>query len=354
LLSPVVAGVIAPPQPVKGSDGRTHLAYELQLINRTDAVVTVRRVEALAGGRAVERLAGKGLGAVMLPYGDPGPGVVLRAGQAAFVLIDVIVPGAKVPSRLSHRISVSMKPPNPALATTYVTPPTRVMKRPAIVVSPPLRGAGWVVGNGCCSAFNAHRSAVLPVAGTLHAAERFAIDFVQVGPTGTLFDGSRNQLGDYPYFGDEVLSAAAGKVVGVVDSIPDTPAGSFPAGITAEEAGGNHVVVDLGGGRYAFYAHLQPGTVRVHVGQRVSVGQVLGLLGNSGNSNAPHLHFHIMDGPRPLASNGLPFEIRHFGVEGTMENFDAFEQGAVARITPKSRGPRRDELPLDLSVIDFR
>ena len=67
LLSPVVASTLAAPQPVTGSDGRTHLAYELQLVNRTSATVTVRRVEALAGGRVAERLTGKGLAAVMLP-----------------------------------------------------------------------------------------------------------------------------------------------------------------------------------------------------------------------------------------------------------------------------------------------
>lgn len=354
LLSPVIASVLAPPQPVEGSDGRLHLAYELQLTNRTDAVVTVRRVEALAGGRAVERLSGRGVGAVMLPYGDPGPGAVLKAGQASFVLMDVSLPArAKLPGRLAHRITVSLKPANPALATSYRTAWTRVVKRPPLVVAPPVRGPGWVVANGCCDAFTAHRGAILPVDGVLRAPERFAVDLVQIGPGGTLFQGSRGQLTDYPYFGDEVVSATAGRVVGVRDGLPETPGGSFPRGITAEDAGGNHVVVDAGGGRYAFYAHLQPGSIRVRVGQRLTVGQPLGMLGNSGNSDAPHLHFHVMDGPRPLGSNGLPFEMTGFRAEGTMTNLDAFEHGAVAKLRAKPNGAHRRQLPLDLSVVGF-
>src|SRR4051794_39339030 len=75
----------------------------------------------------------------------------------------------------------------------------------------------------------------------------------------------------------------------------------------AGNPGGNHVILSLRNGHYAFYAHLQPGSIRVKPGDRVRRGQVLGLLGNSGNSNATHLHFHIMNGDSWFASEGLPF-----------------------------------------------
>ena len=64
--------------------------------------------------------------------------------------------------------------------------------------------------------------------------------------------------------------------------------------ITAETGTGNQVALDLGDGQFAFYAHLQPG-VRVKLGERVRRGQVLGLVGNSGNATGPGLHFHIGD-----------------------------------------------------------
>ena len=172
-------------------------------------------------------------------------------------------------------------------------------------------------------------------------------------PLGRLFDGPLDQLSSYPYFGDEVHSATAGKVVGVVDNIPNTPAGAFPPAITAERAGGNHVVVAFGGGHYAFYAHLQPGTVRVKVGQKVKVGQTLGLLGNSGNSNAPHLHFHVMDSPHPLASNGMPYRFTNFSVEGELTNLSGIEAGETAKIDRVGLGRRSAELPLNDEVIAF-
>ncbi len=353
-LTPVIGNAISEPEPVLASNGRRELAYELQLINRSQSVVTVRKLEALSGGTVVEKLSDRSLEAVMQPYGQPTHSIKLKPGQGAYVLMDVsLAQKAKVPAELTHRISLSMQPKQAAVATDYELAPIGVDAREAVVVAPPLREAGWVVANGCCSEFTAHRGTVLPVNGAAHVAERFAIDFVQIDPLGKLFEGPLEELSSYPYFGDEVLSATAGKVVGVLDNIPNTQAGAFPPAITAEKAGGNHVVVAMGGGRFAFYAHLQPGTVRVKLGQRVKVGQTLGLLGNSGNSNAPHLHFHIMDSPHPLASNGVPYRFSNFTVEGKLTNLAGLEQGETAKVVREGLGKRHAELPLNDEVISF-
>jgi hypothetical protein len=354
-LTPVVGNPFASPEPVQTSDGRVQLAYELQLINRSSATVTVNKLEALDGGKVVQKLAGKALAGQTSTYGTSKQTTVLAPGQGAYVLMDVSLPArAKVPSELTHRISVTTKPKlPPAIATTYEFAATKVTNRPAVVLAPPLRGPNWVVGNGCCSQFNAHRGTILPVNGAPHVAERFAIDFIQIGPKGTLYEGSKNPLTNYPYFGDEVHAAAAGKVVGVVDDMPDIEAGSLPPSIAADEAGGNHVVVDIGHGRYAFYAHFQPGSVKVRVGQKVKVGQTLGLLGNSGNTDAPHLHFHVMNSPYPLLANGVPYRFSNFTVDGEITNVGPFQEGAVAKVVRHETGPRRDELPLDNEVIDF-
>jgi murein DD-endopeptidase MepM/ murein hydrolase activator NlpD len=93
---------------------------------------------------------------------------------------------------------------------------------------------------------------------------------------------------------------------------------------------------------------------RVKVGQRVQPGDVLGLLGNSGNSNAPHLHFQLMDGPTPLGSEGIPHRFSAFTAEGTLTNFPQFfVLGAQAKLAGTPRGRRRAELPLNLQVVGF-
>ena len=119
-------------------------------------------------------------------------------------------------------------------------------------------------------------------------------------------------------YGEEVLAVADGVVSFVKDGIPENVPqanGEIKAAvpITRETIAGNHVAIDLGRGHYAFYAHLQPGRLRVKLGDRVKRGQVVGLLGNSGNAVGPHLHFHLCDRNALNACEGLPFV------------FDAFE-----------------------------
>ena len=80
---------------------------------------------------------------------------------------------------------------------------------------------------------------------------------------------------------------------------------------------GNHVVLDLGHGEYALLAHMQRGSVRVRVGDRVRTGDVLGLTGNSGNSSEPHLHFHVQDRPGLFGgARGLPVSFVDYRADG--------------------------------------
>jgi murein DD-endopeptidase MepM/ murein hydrolase activator NlpD len=117
--------------------------------------------------------------------------------------------------------------------------------------------------------------------------------------------------------------------------------------LTLKDAGGNHVIVDIGGGRYAFYAHLKPHSITVQEGDHVRRGQVLAQLGNSGNTTAPHLHFHMMDAPLPLgADHNLPYVIDSFRYQGY------FEDDGTPHLLENPQH-REDELPLSQSVEAF-
>ena len=111
---------------------------------------------------------------------------------------------------------------------------------------------------------------------------------------------------NYYAYGTPLLAVADGIVVETKDSIPENVPGANSRAVTIDmiTVGGNHVALDIGGGKYALYAHVQPGSLKVKVGDRVKRGQVLALLGNSGNSTEPHVHFQIADGPTFLSSEG--------------------------------------------------
>jgi hypothetical protein len=356
-LTPLVGHVIAEPTPVLAADNRIHLVYELLLTNMFDAPATLDAVEVLNESRAgalIRRLDGPALASMTRPMGSRKTSTTLGPGQSGVVFMDVTFGATdELPRKLTHRLTVHARTGAPTVPV-FESCPTDVSRRHAVVISPPLQGDRWVVGNGCCDTITPHRGALVPVNGTLHVPERFAIDFVQLQPDGRLYTGPSHDVSSYPYFGVPVLSVADGVVVNRMDEQPEQVPLKPVVGVTAENAGGNFLVVDIGHGNYAFYAHMQPGSVRARLGDRVKRGQVLGLLGNSGNTDAPHLHFHMMDGPAPLASNGLPYEFTSFQGQGVAGSLDPMMAGKAAPIDGAAlAGPHSNQLPLNLQVISF-
>jgi murein DD-endopeptidase MepM/ murein hydrolase activator NlpD len=111
------------------------------------------------------------------------------------------------------------------------------------------------------------------------------------GPDGLSHKDTGHRNEDYFVYGKEILAAGAGTVVTAIDGVPDNEPGSKNPFCAV----GNCLIIDQGSSEFALYAHLQPGSLRVHRGDKVSQGQVLALCGNSGNSSEPHLHFHVQD-----------------------------------------------------------
>ncbi len=150
---------------------------------------------------------------------------------------------------------------------------------------------------------------------------------------------------DYRSYGQPVYAVADGTITEVKDGIPENTPGtsSRAVEITFETLAGNHVIERIGEGVYATFAHLQPGSVRVKLGARVHLGQMLGLVGNSGNSDAPHLHFQICDANSVLGCEGLPYAISSFDVEGrwkpdgsvTTHSFELPTEGEVVSFNPE-------------------
>ncbi|SNR25799.1 M23 family metallopeptidase [Actinomadura mexicana] len=170
----------------------------------------------------------------------------------------------------------------------------------------------------------------VPSHGTHELGQTYAIDLVHV-PDGE-WSATRNwplaaRPDTFPSFGRDVLAPADGVVVqasgwqrdhwsrnswpGIVYLMIEGMVFRQLLSLLTLSAGrfivGNSVTLDLGDGVYAVFAHLRRGSPRVSKGDRVRAGDVLGEVGNSGNSSEPHLHFHLMDRPRPMAAAGLPF-----------------------------------------------
>jgi hypothetical protein len=358
--TPLVADTVAAPIPVPGTDGKVHLAYELKLTNVLDQEVTLTSIGVRAGDRTLLDLSGDRLAYWTRIIGTPSPTVKLGPAQTAVVWLDVALDkDAAVPDKLVHSVGISVPKPSPPLfpaTMTEIVAPVTVQTRKPVVVSPPLSGPGWVDGNGCCD-MGAHRMALNPIDGGIWAAERFAIDYVQIGANGKLFTGDQTKVDSYPYFGADIHAVADGPVVAAVDGMPEQVPGKSPTGLALNEYAGNHIVQDLGDGNYALYAHVKTGAVKVKAGDQLKAGQVIGSVGNTGNTDAPHLHFHVMSTPDPLRSDGQPFVFDSFTLDSRITNADALGpllDGAPAPMQPGFvKRDESDVIPMDLDVMTY-
>lgn len=199
-----------------------------------------------------------------------------------------------------------------------------------VVVEFPLRGE-WVTPNTPGKRIPSH--------GTDMLGQRYAYDFVRPAPgpgEGRFYRPSPLhyltlgvRLQDCYGWGQPIYSAMDGRVIQAEDGYPERNpvhpvrdiaimlknALTFDPNRTVDlrSLSGNYIIVETREG-YAVYAHAQTGSIRVAAGDTVTTGQWLANVGHSGNSTAPHLHFHLMDHENPRQARGLPCCFREYEV----------------------------------------
>jgi hypothetical protein len=358
-MTPLLLAIQDAPVPFMGSDGRVHLVYELGMTNFSSGDITVEKIEVVGDDTTLQTLDTAAVAARLQPAGQrESSGTLARSTRALLFLNVTLAAGAKVPTELSHRVTMraSAAPPGQQ-EFTESGGTTSVDTQPVALISPPLRGDHYVAADSCCDATR-HTRAALPVNGRVWVAQRYAVDWEQTDASGRIYAGPAEKLQSYAIFGQPVLAVANGVVVSVIDGLPEQTPGKYPTNIPLDQADGNSVILDLGEHRYALYAHMQPGSIKVRRGEKVHPGQVIGLVGDTGNSIVPHLHFQVTAGPSSLSANGLPYEINAFHVTGSTGGTEAFDQaesnGTPLAITPINPPQEvKEAMPLDQLIISF-
>jgi murein DD-endopeptidase len=334
-------------------EGRARLQYELHLTNFTDSPLRPTALEIGHGtsGFPLARFEGDALAtriALIGPADEAQLEGTIPAGRRAVLYVELDLAADAVPAALAHRLSYALADDG---EESISGPRTELDATPVPSLGPPVRGGPWVVIYDP-SWLRGHRRVFLTVDGRARLPGRFATDWVRVDAQGRSARGdadlARNALG----YGEAAIAVADATVVAIRNDFPESERGSANPKHAIDDASGNHVVLDLGGGRHAIYEHLRPGSVRVAVGQRVQRGQVLGELGFSGDSTGPHLHFHVADGPSPVRAEGRPFALERFRVLGRYEDLSRLGSAPWAPRLPTAPSLRTDELPEGNSVIE--
>jgi hypothetical protein len=355
-------------RPFPGTDGKTHLVYELLLTNSSATPATPEKIEVVDASNPSQVLASFGGADLTSRLRTPGAAPVtaptIGASETRLFLVDFALdPSTRIPSRLMHHIqllgtAMPSRQPQTPVALSYTVAPIGVnTKLPKI--GPPLVGDGWVAINGCCDDVGVHRQSGLACNGSIYFSQRFAIDWMKLDKAGRLVAGDLTDVKSYPDYGADVLAVADGTIIAAVNTLEDQKPGTLPdpRSINIQNVDGNHIVIDLGDGVYAFYAHLQKGSIQVSVGDRVKRGRVLAKLGNTGNTSGPHLHFHLMEGASVLCSNGIPYTIDSFAMTGQISLTDFANATGVEGDWSKgifpAPSPRHNQYPMDANIVTF-
>lgn len=356
----LLADTLSTPRWFTGTDGKTHLVYELVLTNVAPAAVDLSAVEVhdAISGASLIRLTDDSLReATSLAASVETATVTLPPSSVGVVWMDIPLDSPAVPSAITHRVAVNpiADTPDSGIAWAFTTPAVEVDQRAPLVIGPPLTGPNWAALGSCCD--GPHRRAPYPIGGRWYLAQRFAVDFNQLDSQNRPGVGDPLSPRSFPTFGQSVLAVADGTVVAAVDGNPDLRVNEAREEPTPENAGGNRVIIDIGQGRFAVYAHLHMDSVSVQEGDVVSRGHRIAAVGSSGTTGGPHLHFQISDRPSVVLADGMPYAFDAFDLIGqtpplavVLKHYDTLQP---IPLSTNNTGTRHDQLPLGRDVMTF-
>lgn len=341
--------------------GKKHLAYEIHLTNFRTTEVALTRIAVLdaVGTRSLADFRDAELAARLGHPGvseDPADKRLISGGRRAVVYLWLpLDPAVAAPTKLRHTIEFDRIGPEGRDRGVVEGAIVDVRPEQPIVLDPPLHGGPWVAVYDP-QLVGGHRTSIYTIDGRARVPARYAIDWLKLDGNAKLARGDKAEIANWHGYGAEVFAVADAVVAAASDDLSDSPLKkTSTAPMPLADHSGNYVTLDLRGGRYAFYEHLKPGSIKVKTGDRVTSGQVIGQLGNSGSSSSgPHLHFHVADANAVLGAEGLPYVFRSFEVLGAYETIDGHQSGDPWRAAPEATGgARKMELPAPNVVLTF-
>ncbi len=357
-LTPVIGYVNESPKPARASDGKYYITYELVIANITKSDIAIDSIKIHDNSRNELTVLTMNRAEIARNMNLARKDAVLKAFESGFIRINLEFSDlSSVPGSVDHLLSLKMDKPYQLFSSVMDERIARTEfdKSEQLVIGPPLRGGPWLAVN--VGKYHDHRLATMPIDGRWISPERWAIDWVMLTDDNRIFKGDNAKNESYPQFGKELIAVMDGKIIKAVDVFDDIMPGKLPDNMTLDNAAGNYVMIDIGDGYSALYAHIKKGTVKVKEGDTVRKGQVIGLLGNSGNTDAPHLHFHVLRGKTPLGNQGEPYVIDSFEILGVAKDAgkvdEALATGDRIEISVEKEEIRSNNFPEDVSIIKF-
>src|SRR5262245_29779571 len=203
-ITPLLLAVHDAPMPFAGSDGRTHLVYELWITNFSSGDARVEGADVLGDGKRLATLDAGSVAGRLQPAGRRDATATIPASGTSLLFVHVVLPArTSSPSTLSHVVRAHVDAAPPGLQEmTLSGGDVTVDRRTPVVIGPPLAGDRYVAADSCCDATR-HSRAALPIDGRVRIAQRYAVDWEQMDGAGRVYAGLREVPGSYDIYGEE-------------------------------------------------------------------------------------------------------------------------------------------------------
>lgn len=344
--------------PAVRSKGLIHCSYELQLANNYNLPLTLTKIELFDPNHRDTALFTFDSRFIQSNIQRPGapisqPSTLFEGGQFGLVNLSFSLPNKEQPNHLFHKLHFTAhlgadKNKDIHVEKAFIQFP----EVSPIVLSPPFQNGNWMYMT------DGHKNTRELTEGKASYAQRYASDWVYLEKDGRFVHGPRNQNSSFLSYGKDILAVANGVVLEIQDSIPDNPGegNERATKINRYSLSGNHLVLDIGNQILAVYAHLIPGSFKVKTGDKVQVGDVLASLGNSGESEGPHLHFHLETKTNwVLGGEGIPYHFKSYQEMVRFEtaiNLDSLFSGTHIHL-PEMGAKKQNEFPMGTGIVRF-
>lgn len=343
--------------PVKGK-GKYHLVYEIHTTNFWKKNINLERVEIFDQKKSslIKNIEGEELISSLYQPKHPTDSSdinLVKCGRRVIVYIWLTFNSKNViPDHIYHRLIFSLVDSDKKSERFVDGALITIPKDDPIILGAPCKEGYWAVGDGPSNS-SEHRRTILTVDGNAWLLQRFAFDIIKISNDGKIVRGDLSKNENWVSYGEELLAVADGIVSVVIDRIPDNiPLSPKRAVVMNRKTHvGNCVILDIGNNHYALYAHMKAGSIPVKVGDKVKRGEFIGLIGNSGNSEAPHLHFSLGNASDPYSAEGLPYVFKSFDIiEVTLPNDDEFLTIGIP--TERLKKSKRLKCKLEIPIGD--
>ena len=299
------------------ANNKNYLAYELNIFNNFKTSITLKKVEIFDLSSTEVPITtfdsiylNKNLERPKLR--DDNDLKIISANQFGVLNLNLEFKDVKnIPRKIFHKLHFNInKSDEESIAYSIETTILDIPNKTKLTLGLPFNKKGkWLYEA------EGHKNSRFFSNGKVIYPQRFALDWIFVNDDGKFAKNNIKQNKNWYSYGLEIVSVADGVVVDIKDNmIENEPLSEEMAvRITSKTISGNYVIIDIGNDLYALYGHLIPNSLKVNIGDKIKKGQIIGLLGNSGNSDLPHLHFHIESKSNvPMGGEGIPYHLKEF------------------------------------------